>query len=215
MAKAEATLRNAQQLSDQLNVTLRDALADDNLGENGASNLRRSLSNLNRSTANLAEDTEALKHNFFFRGFFKQRGYYNLEQLTPNDYLSSKPLGKDAGTRQWLRAANVFETDTDGTEQLSPAGRRQIDNAVAPMVDALPSHPVIVEGYAVQGSPSQQFVTSRKRAELVRRYLETHYHLNHRNLGIVPLRATPPESAGMNNWDGAAIVVVSMSKSAK
>lgn len=215
LAKAEVTLRNAQQLSDQLNVTLKEALADDNLGENGASNLRSSLSNLNRSTANLAEDTEALKHNFFFRGFFKKRGYYNLEQLTPTDYLNAKPLGKEPGTRQWLRAVNVFETVTDGTEQLSPAGRQQIDNAVAPVVDALPNRPVIVEGYSVQGSPSQQFVTSRKRAELVRRYLETHYHLNHKNLGIVPLRGTPPENTGMNHWDGAAIVVASASKPTK
>lgn len=215
MTKTEATLRNAQQLSDQLNVSLKEALADDNLGENGASNLRSTLSNLNRSTANLAEDTEALKHNFFFRGFFKKRGYYNLEQLTPNDYLRAKPLQKDNDARQWLRAAYVFETANDGTEQLSPSGRQQIDSAVAPVVDALPNHPVIIEGYAVQGSPSQQFVASRKRAELVRRYLEAHYHLNHKNLGIVPLRGKPPEDTGMNAWDGAAIVVVDASKPTK
>ncbi len=210
----EVTLDNVQNLSDQLNATMKEALAEDSIGEDGAANLRRTLSNLNRSTANLAEDTEALKHNFFFRGFFKKRGYYNLEQLTPDDYLS-KPLQKDVGTRQWLRAANVFETETGGAEQLSPAGRQQIDGAVASLVDELPNHPVIVEGYSLSGSPAQQFVTSRKRAELVRRYLETRYHLNHRNMGIVALRGNPPENSGVNSWDGAAIVVVNAGKGIK
>jgi phospholipid/cholesterol/gamma-HCH transport system substrate-binding protein len=49
-------------------------MAQDNIGQDGATNLRETLSNLNRSTTNLAEDTEALKHNFFFRGFFKRPG---------------------------------------------------------------------------------------------------------------------------------------------
>ena len=207
IAKADATLQNVQQLSERLNVTFREAFGEDNFGENGASNLRSTLSNLNRSTANMAEDTEALKHNYFFRGFFKKRGYYNLEQLTPNEYLSANAQ-KHLSRRQWFRATTTFEASTDGAEQLSPNGRQQIDDAVAPMVHALPSQPIIVEGYAVQGSRSQQFVISRKRAEIVRRYLETHYHLNHQNLGIVALCNKPPDSAGLNDWDGAAIVLV-------
>jgi len=31
----------------------------------------------------LAENTEALKHNFLVRGFFKKRGYYSLDRPTP------------------------------------------------------------------------------------------------------------------------------------
>jgi phospholipid/cholesterol/gamma-HCH transport system substrate-binding protein len=207
IAKADSTLQNVQQLSERLNVICKEAFGEDNVGENGASNLRSTLSNLNRSTANMADDTEALKHNFLFRGYFKKRGYYNLEQLTPKDYVSANAQ-KHVTRRQWFRATTTFEASTDGAEQLSRNGRQQIDNAVAPMVHALPSQPIIVEGYSVQGSPSQQFVTSRKRAEIVRRYLETHYHLNHQNLGIVALCNKPPDGAGVNDWDGAAIVLV-------
>jgi phospholipid/cholesterol/gamma-HCH transport system substrate-binding protein len=207
IAKADGTLQNVQQLSERLNVTFKEAFGEDDLGENGASNLRSTLSNLNRSTANMAEDTEALKHNYFFRGFFKKRGYYNLEQLTPKDYLSANAQ-KHVSGRQWFRATTTFEASTDGAEQLSPNGRQQIDDAVAPMVHALPKQPIIVEGYSVHGSSSQQFVTSRKRAEIVRRYLEAHYHLNHQNLGIVALCNKPPDGAGVDDWDGAAIVLV-------
>ena len=126
----------------------------------------------------------------------------------PREHRTTRTISKLVSRRQWFRATTTFQASTDGAEQLSPNGRQQIDNAVAPMVQAFPSQPIIVEGYSVQGSRSQQFVTSRKRAEIVRRYLETHYHLNHQNLGIVALCNRPPDGAGVGDWDGAAIVLV-------
>ena len=30
-----------------------------------------------------AENMEALKHNFLLRGFFKDRGYFNLAEISP------------------------------------------------------------------------------------------------------------------------------------
>jgi hypothetical protein len=114
---------------------------------------------------------------------------------------------------KWFRAAGLFENTRDGTEQLSPTGRQEIDRTVAPVLDGLPNQPIIVEGYSLEGSPSQQFVTSRIRAQLVRRYLETRYHLNHRNVGIVAMRTRPPEDAGVGEWDGAVIVIANTAKS--
>ncbi len=208
IAKAQVTLDHVQAISEQLDTTVRSALAQDDMGEDGASNLRETLSNLNRSTTNLAEDTEALKHNFFFRGFFKKRGFYNLDQLTPGQYLQACERQKKAGSRVWLMASSLVMSDTDGQEQLSEAGRHQIDSEIASDMDSLPQDVIVVEGYSTFGSPDQQFVTSRRRADLVRQYLERHYHLRHADLGIVPLRNKPPESAGRESWDGAAIMLL-------
>jgi len=55
----------------------------------------------------LAEDTEALKHEFFFRGFFKKRGFYNLDDVTPAEYLKACERQKDIGTRKWLHASSL------------------------------------------------------------------------------------------------------------
>ena len=206
-AKAQAILENVQSLSEQLNQTIKTALGPDNMGEDGATNIRETLSNLNRGTANLAEDTEALKHEFFFRGFFKKRGFYDLEQLSTADYLKACQRTNACGSRTWLDAANLFDTGNNGTVQLDETGRHAIDSAVAPAVDSLPDHLVIVEGYASTGTPDQQFVTSRRRADLVREYLEAHFHLRHSDVGIVPLRDRPPDGAGRNNWNGVAIVL--------
>jgi phospholipid/cholesterol/gamma-HCH transport system substrate-binding protein len=206
-SKAQAILENVQAMSEQLNQTIQGALAPDNMGEDGATNIRETLSNLNRGTANLAEDTEALKHEFFFRGFFKKRGFYDLEQLSPADYLKACQRQNGCGSRTWLDAANLFASASNGTVQLAETGRRAIDGAVAPVVDSLPDHVVIVEGYSGTGTPDQQFVTSRRRADLVREYLEAHFHLVHSDVGIVPLRDKPPHCAGRDAWNGVAIVL--------
>jgi phospholipid/cholesterol/gamma-HCH transport system substrate-binding protein len=205
---AQVTLTNLQSLSQQLDAATTSALAKDDMGETGASNIRQTLSNLNRGTANIAEDTEALKHEFFFRGFFKKRGFYNMDDITPAEYLKAYQHRKVAGTREWLRASTLFVTDIAGTEQLTPAGRLQIDQELSPMVESLPASMVIVEGYSQQGTPDQQFVTSRRRANLVREYLAVHFHLLHSDLGIVPLLGTPPEGSGHEYWDGAAIMLL-------
>jgi phospholipid/cholesterol/gamma-HCH transport system substrate-binding protein len=206
-SKAQAILENVQSMSEQLNQTIKGALGPDNLGEDGATNIRATLSNLNRGTANLAQDTEALKHEFFFRGFFKKRGFYNLEQLSSADYLKACQRQNGCGSRAWLDAANLFANSSNGTVQLGETGRHAIDNAVAPVVDSLPDHLVIVEGYSGTGTPDQQFVTSRRRADLVREYLEAHFHLIHSDVGIVPLRDKPPHCAGRDTWNGVAIVL--------
>lgn len=206
-AKAQAILANVQAMSEQLNQTIKDALGPDNMGEDGATNIRETLSNLNRGTANLAEDTEALKHEFFFRAFFKKRGFYNLEQLSSADYLKACQRQNACGSRTWLDAANLFDSGSNGTVQLDETGRHAIDHAVAPVVDSLPDHLVIVEGYSDAGSPDQQFVMSRRRANLVREYLEAHFHLVHSDVGIVPLRGKPPQCAGRDTWNGVAIVL--------
>jgi phospholipid/cholesterol/gamma-HCH transport system substrate-binding protein len=206
-SKAQAILENVQAMSEQLNQTIKGALGPDNMGEDGATNIRETLSNLNRGTANLAEDTEALKHEFFFRGFFKKRGFYDLEQLSTADYLKACQRPNACGWRTWLDAANLFDIGSNGTVQLHETGRHAIASAVAPEVDSLLDHVVIVEGYAGTGTPDQQFVTSRRRADLVREYLEAHFHLRHSDVGIVPLRDKPPHCAGRDTWNGVAIVL--------
>ena len=206
-SKAQAILENVQGMSDQLNQAVKGALAQDSMGRDGVTNIRETLSNLNRGTANLAEDTEALKHEFFFRGFFKKRGFYDLEQLSPADYLKACQRQNGCGSRAWLDTANLFATGGNGAVQLVEGGRQAIDRAVAPVVDSLLDHVVIVEGYSSTGTADQQFITSRRRADLVREYLDARFHLVHSDVGVVPLRDKPPNCAGRDTWNGVAIVV--------
>ncbi len=212
VAKTDQTIQNAQdatnqlnQTSQHLNGTLSKAFAEDQYGEDAGSNLRQTLSNTNVATGNLADDTEALKHEFFFKGFFKSRGYNNLNNLPVAQYRSGQILKKLGQDRQWLPADGLFQPGPSGVEELSAAGRVRIDDAVSQLHD-LYSDPILVEGYAQQGTPAELLTESRHRATLVRAYLQVHYRVEPKNTGVIALSGTPPKSAGKATWDGVCLV---------
>jgi phospholipid/cholesterol/gamma-HCH transport system substrate-binding protein len=206
VSSMKVTLDNVQALSKELRQGVARALGPDDLGQDGATNIRETLSNLNRGTSNLADDTDALKHEFFFRGFFKKRGFYDLEQLAPADYVKACEKGASCRSRAWLDAPDVFAAGSQGKEMLTESGRSEIDHAVAPFVGSLPDRIVIVEGYCSAGTADQRFVVARERADLVRQYLEAHFHLLRRDLGVVSLGDRPPRNTGRSMWNGVGIV---------
>ena len=217
--KAETTLNNTKdasrqiaQASQQINLTLNNALGPDWSGENAAQNIRETFSNVNLATANMADDTEALKHEFFFRGFFKKRGYYSLSDLTPDQYRGNSFFDNPKNRRTWLDAADAFAMDSNGYEVLSTAGEQEIDQVIGANEDSVIDQPIIVEGYSDQASTANEMVTSRSRSLIVARYLEKRFHLSDKNIGVMPLNATPPPSSGKNSWDGACIVLVANAK---
>ncbi len=218
-AKASDTLDNAKhasqqldQASQQVNTTLSEAFGPDHSGQNAAENLRETLSNVNLATLNLADDTEALKHEFFFRGFFKKRGFYSLSSLTPDQYRANSYFQSTSDQRTWLNAGEAFTLNSQGAEILSPDGQRQIDEVIGNAKDSIAGRPMIVEGYAANMSPADQLITSRARALLVKRYLEKRFHLLSKDIGTISLNATPPTSSGKNHWDGACIVLLTRPK---
>jgi phospholipid/cholesterol/gamma-HCH transport system substrate-binding protein len=217
--KAEATLDNAKdasrqlsQTSEQIRLTLTDALGPDRSGENAGQNIRETLSNVNLATANMADDTEALKHEFFFRGFFKKRGYYSLKDLTPDQYRSNSYFNSQKNRRTWLNAADAFGKDSNGNEVLSAAGAQEIDQVIGTTKDSVIDQAIIVEGYSNQASAANEMVTSRSRSLIVVHYLEKRFHLSPKNIGVMPLNATTPPSSGKDSWDGACIVLVANAK---
>ena len=217
--KVEATLNNTKdasrqiaQASQQINLTLNDALGPDRSGENAAQNIRETFSNVNLATANMADDTEALKHEFFFRGFFKKRGYYSLKDLTPDQYRRNAYFDSPRNQRAWLNAADAFGKDSNGNEFLSAAGEQEIDQVIGENEDSVIDRPIVVEGYSTQASPANEMVTSRSRSLIVARYLEKRFHLSAENIGVIPLNGTAPPASGKDSWDGACIVLVANAK---
>jgi phospholipid/cholesterol/gamma-HCH transport system substrate-binding protein len=217
--KAEETLNNTKdvsrqlaQTSQQINLTLNDALGPDRSGENAAQNLRETFSNINLATANMADDTEALKHEFFFRGFFKKRGYYSLKHLTPDQYRANPYFNNQNNRRAWLNAADAFGKDSNGNEILSATGEQEIDQIIGTAKDSAADRPIVVEGYSNQASAADEMVISRSRSLIIAHYLEKRFHLSSKNIGVMPLNTTAPASSGKESWDGACVVLVADSK---
>jgi phospholipid/cholesterol/gamma-HCH transport system substrate-binding protein len=156
----------------------------------------------------MAADTEALKHEFFFRGFVKKRGFYGLRDLTPDQYRGNPYFNSQRNRRAWLNAADAFARDLNGNEVLSVAGEQEIDQVIGTAKDAVTDQPIIVEGYSIQTSIADEMATSRSRSLIVAHYLEKRFHLSAKNIGLMPLNATAPPSSGKDSWDGACIVLL-------
>jgi phospholipid/cholesterol/gamma-HCH transport system substrate-binding protein len=207
LTNANVAVKNLDQTTDQINTTLKSAFAEDQYGEDAGANLQQSLTNINQATANLTDDTEALKQEFFFKGFFKHRGYDDLDDLPVDKYRSGQLFKSLPVKREWIAAPSLFTTDGSGEEKLSPQGRQNIDQAIG-QFKTIYGTPLIVEGYASSGSGSEEEVQSRRRASLVLGCLQAHYHLSPKNTGIVALRNTPPENTGKTTFDGVSLVSV-------
>jgi phospholipid/cholesterol/gamma-HCH transport system substrate-binding protein len=208
MDSVQSTASHLDATSQKVEVSLANALGPDSQGVDAGGNIRQTLSNIDEATGNMTADTEALKHQFLFRGYFKHRGYYSLENLKPDDYRKDKLFSNSANPRVWLDREGLFEQKKDGTLALSVAGKAKIDASVAQLGDSLVSEPLIVEGYAASGEPGVQLAESRARAIAVRQYLQTRFYIDPQNLGTVSLRGTPPPSAEKVSWDGVCIVLL-------
>jgi phospholipid/cholesterol/gamma-HCH transport system substrate-binding protein len=199
-ARADATIQQIQQ-------SLTQALGPDANGVTTGQNINEALANVNVATGNMAEDTEALKHNFFFKGFFNHRGYYTLTSLSPQEYRRSKLFGSAQSPRAWLQADALFQHGPHGTEELTEDGKRAIDAAVESLRDSIFTHPIVIEGYSDAAAPADALSWSYARAQLVRNYLEARYPFTAKNVGVMPLSATPPPGLGHDRWSGVSILV--------
>jgi len=197
---ADATIQQVQQ-------SLTQALGPDASGVTAAQNINEALTNVNVATGNMAEDTEALKHNFFFKGYFNHRGYYTLSSLSPEEYRRSKLFASTQSPRAWLQADTLFQHGPHGTEELSEDGKHTIDTAVTSFGDSVFTHPIVIEGYSDASVTADAISWSYARAQLVRNYLEARYPFTTKNVGIMPLSATPPPALGHDHWSGVCILV--------
>ena len=201
------TLQNTRDMTGQLNQAVGTFLSKGNRNENTAAALRDTVQGARQATTNLADDTEAIKHNFFLRGFFKRRGFYNLDQITPSKYASTRFVKKPRA-RVWIPSAGLFTAQPNGAQELTDTGRSILDQSMSDLTPFLPNNPIMVEGYSTNGMPDQQYLISRQRAVEVRQYLESRFHLNSKRVGAIALSDHPPEGTGKTRWDGVSLVLI-------
>jgi phospholipid/cholesterol/gamma-HCH transport system substrate-binding protein len=207
MIQIRSASTQANATIEQVHQSLTQALGPDTHGVTGGENISQTLTNVNVATGNMAEDTEALKHNFFFRGFFQHRGYYTLSSLSPEEYRRSRLFTSAHDPRVWLRADSLFQQEPNGSEELSNDGKRAIDAAVVSFGDSIFTHPIVIEGYSDAVAPADALSFSFARAQIVRNYLEAQYPFEANNVGVMPLSATPPPGLEHDHWSGVRILI--------
>src|SRR6185369_5595108 len=126
--KAEAAIASLDESARQVNQMISEINRPDRQGMSAGANIRESLANTNAATLNMAEGTEALKHNFLLRGFFRSRGYYNLDRISAEQYRRNSAFSSAANFRAWLPASELFQAGPDGQEELSAAGKTLLND---------------------------------------------------------------------------------------
>lgn len=182
-------------------------------GENGpvkglTADVQETLQSARDAMADLADATEALKRNFFFRGFFNRRGYFDLDDVTVAQYRQGALETKDRqALRIWIGAAVLFESDALGVERLSDGGMARLDSAMSQFVRYPHTSPLVVEGYAEEPTGDERYLISRDRAQLVREYLVSKFGLDTNYVAIMPMGAAAEGSPSGNRWDGVALAL--------
>jgi phospholipid/cholesterol/gamma-HCH transport system substrate-binding protein len=191
--------------SKQVHQTIAAATKPDNQGVDAGTNIRETLSNVNSASANMSQGSEALKHNFFLRGYFKRRGYYSLANLTPDGYRKDRIFTNPANERAWFSATELFTRESN-VEVLSSEGKKLLDAAMDKFGESVFDRPIVIEGYSNGADPADPVSSSRHRAILVRLYLQNRFQLYPTNLGIVAMKNSPPNGLGYSEWDGISLV---------
>lgn len=209
LQNTDHTIQTAGEVAANMNRVLGTFLAKNGQGKSGASDLAATVSSAQTAMSNLADNTEALKHNFLFRGFFNRRGFFNLNDMNPNDYRDSNFVKSKTAKRVWLDAKQLFIAKrNDGKEELTAQGRKELDSAMASFIDYLPNSPIMVEGYSSEGAPEERYRKSQRRAVLAQQYLQRQFQLNPKYIGAIPLNNAPPPKTGKDVWDGLGLALV-------
>jgi phospholipid/cholesterol/gamma-HCH transport system substrate-binding protein len=207
LGRAQAMLENSRQMTETLNRAVAKFTTSPLADENTATDLRDTIANARAAMANLAENTEALKHNFLVRGFFKKRGYYSLDQMTPAKYLGL--LNERSCERVWLNRNELFSAGPDGREKLTKYGEARIETGMNGLIPYLPKGTIVVEGYARQGSRSQRFIRAKQRADAVQSYIATRFGLlPGQEVEAIPARDSLASALGKSGWDGISLVML-------
>jgi phospholipid/cholesterol/gamma-HCH transport system substrate-binding protein len=185
---AQQAMQNARAITAKLN---------NGQGSAGALlNNRSVFQHVNEAATNLQEDTEALKHNFLVRGFFKKRGYEDADELKRNSIAELPPA---APTKAFTyQAAKLFDKpDTaklKNGKMLDEAGQYLQQNTFGLAV---------VASYAdMKGDTDKERQLTAARAAVVREYLVQHFKLDDTRLKTIG------EGKSANAPDGGAVEVM-------
>ena len=207
-AEMESTVRAARGTTEHVESILADFRDPDGPQDAIWTDLREVVGTAQNAMSDLAENTEALKRNWLFSGFFNRRGFFNLDAMTLAEYreLSSR----DTYTRLqiWLQADRLFVARPDGTEELSETGRARLDSAMAEFLSYPRDSPLVIEGYATGGQRGEQYLKSQERATQARDYLVDVFGRVSTLTGTMPVGSEAVGSpSGDDRWDGVALTI--------
>ena len=207
-AEVERAMANVRQATEEARAAISDLRGDDGPVTGLAGDLQATLAAARDAMNDLSDSTEALKRNFLFRGFFNRRGYFDLDDVTVQQYREGVLDTEDRrALRIWLGAPVLFEKDAAGVERLSAGGRARLDSAMSQFVKYPSTSPFVVEGYSGAATAAERFLVSKTRAQMVRDYITSKFGMDPGLVAVMPMGDQAEGAPGGDVWDGVALAM--------
>ena len=205
---AEKAIANVREASAEARNAIADLRGDGGPVKGLTGDVQQTLRSARDAMADLAEATEALKRNFLFRGYFNRRGYFDLDDVTLAQYRDGvlETAGREA-LRIWLKADILFARDAEGQEVLTPDGQARLDSAMSQFLRYPRKNPLVVEGYAGEPTGDARYLSSRRRAQLVRDYLVGKFQIDPAYVTTMPMGAEAKDSPTGATWNGIGLAM--------
>jgi len=140
------------------------------------------------------ENMQALKQNFLFRGYFKDRGYMDSAELTKWEIQTipdKAPLKKFA-----FLAGDLF--DKPGSIKLKD--KKQL-NEIGSFLEKTPFELVLIQAYSgLLGDQDQNLVLTQTQAMVVRNYLADKFDFDDSKLKTKGMGEVTPPEKGKEHW---------------
>src|SRR5258705_11749938 len=135
-------------------------------------NLDEMMQEAHAGATSFQENMEALKHNFFLRGFFKKRGYYDSSELTSNA-VAKLPA------RPPVRTFTFDGKDLFSKMDTAKLGKEKTLDQVGAFLENNPYGLVVVTAQTgSRGTREENVQLSQARAMVVRQYLAKKFRLD-------------------------------------
>jgi phospholipid/cholesterol/gamma-HCH transport system substrate-binding protein len=192
-AKVEEATNTVNMLAKEALGTVRSFQNGDGTSPGLMSEVRQTLGNANEAMSDLADDMEALKSNFLFRGFFNKRGFFDLDSVTVKDYRDGRFMSDRQKVSEWLEGPDLFGVQ-GGREQITTQGRQKLDYAMTSFLKYSKSEPFVIESWAGTGTDPANVLRARERGIMVSDYLIKKFALKPNFVAVMPMNAASPDS---------------------
>ena len=168
--------------------------------EQTSSAMRDTMVEAQAGVTDFQENMEAMKHNFFLRGYFKSRGYEDSAELAKNEI---ERLPQNKATKEFTYSAKQLFDKQDSAklknqESLKAGGEFLANNQFG--------FAVIVASAGMEGDTQKDLVLTEARAMVVREYLVENFGFDDSQLRTLGMgkRADTNSDAG---WGAVQILI--------
>jgi len=168
--------------------------------EQTSSAMRDTMVEAKAGVTDFQENMEAMKHNFFLRGYFKSRGYEDSSELAKNE-IERLPQGTP--TKEFTYSAKQLFDKQDSAKLKN---QKSLNDGGEFLANNQFGFAVVVASAGMEGDTQKDLVLTEARAAVVREYLVENFGFDDSQLKTLGMGKQPDTGSGAS-WGTVQILI--------